>query len=874
MLFRITAPVALLIALVGLAGCSGGEASVGEGRIACDGDDVTALCLFNCSLGCSQTGCLRSDIAQNEILILQFSDEVDPATVNPSTIRLRTASGELPVGEFFVNGRQVEFVPTLLISGGQTFFGFRPGEVYTLTIPGSRTEPNTVTSTSGFAFAETFTCSLVTSQGIQDLNGVPPSADLVSPSASNRVGVDLDTILQLDFNEMVDVTPFQNGSPVTFEVRRTTVNSNNVRVCDPNSAALPLPGTPRLTFDSARRVSVLTFQSAQPLPSNACIEINVTSAVVDLAGKPAQPQTFRFTTLTLPLEERDVTEEFDNDNQLDRDRSGGTWSGGVATFAKVGGDGRHGPFSVDLGTYKGPINGKEEYEINTDNTIIPPENTFTGTPVAVTDGRFFFDTMTVPGNVRLKFVGSSMPVITVAGRCDILGEIDIAGESLPFPSSSPFGGQEGGEGGIFAGAGGDGGDRCPGNGALPSHQGRDGESANVLAGRAYLTTAANTGGKGSTMFPANGQSSALFFAPSPTAVSYTPTASAPGGGGGLRNPGQPGEVTFNNHINPSTNQAPNPAYMGPPSVGGDALQFFPFPDPSGSDKSSIHFLFGGSGGGGAASNAALALDVVPNFTRGGGGGGGGGGIAFRAGDNLVVGPVAAIRAQGGSTAGVAASFGTANPMPGGGGSGGSIVLQSGRAADIQGEVNVAGGIGGSYARQAGGGPPIGARVEAKAGDGSDGFIRFEMPGTPTPQMLPNAMPAAQAENVAELTEEDRLSSFRSLWYSTNLVFGPEFARYEIHTLINGQPEVFSDDPAKGMLAGPGAPVRIQIQAGQMDLSTGVVSEIQPWRTGVATNQSQIGIASDGRNAFRFVIIQDRDIQPTVVIEKVVIVYQI
>ena len=67
---------------------------------------------------------LRSDIAQNEILILQFSDEVDPATVNPSTIRLRTASGELPVGEFFVNGNQVEFVPTLSISGGQTFFGF------------------------------------------------------------------------------------------------------------------------------------------------------------------------------------------------------------------------------------------------------------------------------------------------------------------------------------------------------------------------------------------------------------------------------------------------------------------------------------------------------------------------------------------------------------------------------------------------------------------------------------------------------------------------------------------------------------------------------------------------------------------------------
>ena len=46
---------------------------------------------------------------------------------------------------------------------------------------------------------------------------------------------------------------------------------------------------------------MLSFQPAQDLPPNVCIEVNVTSAVVDLSGKPAQPQTFQFTTLVLPL---------------------------------------------------------------------------------------------------------------------------------------------------------------------------------------------------------------------------------------------------------------------------------------------------------------------------------------------------------------------------------------------------------------------------------------------------------------------------------------------------------------------------------------------------------------------------------------------
>ena len=147
MLFRFTAPVALFVALAGLAGCSGGSATVGAANQSCATGNAKALCLFNCSLGCSTTGCLRTDIAQNEILILQFTDDIDPASVSSSSVRLRTAAGELPVGEFFVNGDQIEFVPTLLVSGGQTFFGFKPGDTYTLTLPGGANETDVLRST-------------------------------------------------------------------------------------------------------------------------------------------------------------------------------------------------------------------------------------------------------------------------------------------------------------------------------------------------------------------------------------------------------------------------------------------------------------------------------------------------------------------------------------------------------------------------------------------------------------------------------------------------------------------------------------------------------------------------------------------------------
>lgn len=877
-IFGATGAAALLsVWLLVLASCSsGGGAKTGSANFSCEGADPRALCLHSCSLGCDSTGCLRTDIAQNELLILQFSDAVDPATVNSSTIRLRTASGQEPVGEFFVNGNQVEYVPTLLTSGGATFFGFRSGEVYTLTIPGGAEAEIGLRGTGGQQFASTYTCTLAVTQGIQDLNGVAPAAILVAPTAQQLGAAPRDTVIRLEWNEMIDATPFSHGTPVEFFVRRTLVE-NGVRVCDFASDAQPLPGSPRLDFDPARGISVLTLRPVNGLPRAACVEIHVTGVVTDLSGKPAQPRTFRFLTEVGDPVETTVVEDFVDDGKLDRDRSGGAWSGGAATFAPIGGDARHGTFFADLGDYVGVVDGKHTYEIDTDATTIPPQNTFTGSPIAVTDGRFWFDSLLVAADTRIRFRGSQPPRISVAGRLEVLGEIDVRGQSLAYATAGTSQGQPGGKAGIFGGAGGRGGDKCSGTApAGPAHRGRAGGDAGVLAGRAYFGSALGSGGRGSTVLPASGLNSALHYGTPggpPCTLLYSPSACAGGGGGGARTAGGSGRVVHNNHIDPTTNTPPLLAAMGPAAAAGAAVTFFPFPASSGSTRSSIHFLVGGAGGGGAASNAALTLQIAPGWAIGCGGGGGGGAVALRAGDQLLVGSVGAIVANGGSAGALAPTVGLAQPAPGGGGSGGAIVLQSGRLADVTGLLDVRGGAGGRYDRTTACPAPSGAAVRIDGGDGGDGMVRLETPATPTTAALPNMQPAPTADNIGVLAERDDFASFRSLWYSTELALGPEFVRYTIHATVDGNAMVFSDDPSVSTLAaGVGAAIRLWIQAGQLDLSTGEVLSSKPWRTAVRSGQAQIGIGSDGLNAFRWVVVHDRSVAQEVILSRVEVTY--
>jgi hypothetical protein len=137
------------------------------------------------------------------------------------------------------------------------------------------------------------------------------------------------------------------------------------------------------------------------------------------------------------------------------------------------------------------------------------------------------------------------------------------------------------------------------------------------------------------------------------------------------------------------------------------------------------------------------------------------------------------------------------------------------------------------------------------------------------------LPAATAANVAALGEVDQLVVCRSRFYSTLLPLGPDYRRYVIDAIVDGAPMTFSDDPAVSPLAaGPGAPLRALFQGATVDLTTGEVSDVRPWRTTVAsTPQQPEGLASDGRNGFRFQLVVDRGLATTVVVQRVEVVYE-
>ena len=621
--------------------------------------------------------------------------------------------------------------------------------------------------------------------------------------------------------------------------------------------ALQLPSTPALRGIAAR------LQAAVVDPAANAAGATVTNALALVFGQSLGTVAIR--------------EDFFDAAFLDRDRSGGTWAGGSAVFAAIGGDARHGTFAPELGTSLGVINGKRTFEIDTDETLIPAEQSITGAPVLVSDGRFYFDTMVVPADVRLRFVGSVPPRFTVAGRLEVLGEIDVAGESLTtLPRNTQVVGQQGAAGGVFGGQGGQGGDKCLGIGYQTNFDGRSGGDVQVFAGRAYAGSALGSGGRGSHVFPVSGLSADLIFA-APTGVNYTPSAAAGGGGGGLLTAGGIGSVLSNNHIDPVLLVPPRLDAMGPSALGGTALQFFPFPAGTGSARSSDHFLVGGAGGGGAGSQSCLSIAAInPRvWAPGGGGGGGGGAIALRAGDLLELGVLGSVLANGGSAASISGVTASSSPAPGGGGSGGSIVLQSGRVASLTGLLDVRGGAGGVFNRLAGAAPPAGAAVVIQGGDGSTGFVRCELPGAPSLALLANMQPAPIAENVAPLQEQDELAAMQSRFYDTRLVPGPTYQRYEIEAEIGGAPVLFSDDPAVSFVAaGPGSPLRAWFQAASLDPVTGSPVALSPWRTSVRSGAGAVGIAADGRGAFRFRLAIDRAVAGSVVVKRVTVVYQL
>ncbi len=923
-------PSSLFAGLLLLAtGCSGGSSDGSSSvRIKCIGGQ--SFCIISCDLGCSQTGCSVTEIAENQRVHFKFSDRVDPASVNSGSISIRTATGVAPDGDFLVVDAEVAFVPRINTINGVSTFGFLRNETYIITLAGGPTAAQGVRSLAGDPLTQEFSCTVRASLGVLDADQLPPSATLVSPT--NLQAAPLDPTIVLRFSELIDTTALQTSlgpaSPIRIVVRNTFATGE----CD-DSAGVTLGGVPQLSTElvESRPVTVFQYIPAVTLPGRACVTIYITSQVRDLSGRAAVPAQFQFFTEDAVPTPITIVEGFANGAGQDPLVSGGTWNAGGRP-GQLGGDGRHGSFDPAI-TPIPPTNGVYTWNLTpplpNPPFTIPAGSSLTGLAYPVTDGKFYFTDFVLPAGTTIKFIGTVAPQIYVRGRVLVQGTIDISGDThptyvsnttpstgqlvstfnaklgAPTPQGPLLAGQAAGQPGSFGQCGGgDGGQGgCEAgllNGAVPSGginvaDGQPGEGVFVAAGHAYAGFAAAAGGRGSQCFPANGVSPSVTTPPNPHIIGasvtyqYRPQFSPGGSGGGFSLAGLLPPV-------PTIPGVPEPA-PGPGPLASSAFPLFPLPAPGFSSLN--HFVVGGSGGGGGGSHpygsrTTLATDI---WSAGHGGTGGGGGMAMRAGGDVSVAGGGQLVAKGG--AGVRITGDDPNapvvPLPpqpdvlrgvsspGGGGSGGSFLVQSGRNVAVSGVIDTRGGdgcftefvqIGTNIALEA---PSGQLAVIARGGNGSVGFYRLEAANsvtvsTPAAQFPPYSESGA-TPNTGPLTDRDALSGDRSTWRGTSTILPPTWLYYELDVDTDGDGIVditYTDNPnAPGaqQANNPAGAVFVRVQGARLDSSgtQPLEGEIEPWRQGVANPTPNTGIAGDGVNGVRFELIYNTDIAPNLVV---------
>lgn len=890
---------------LGAAGCSDGATdTTGDVSIRCAGGE--AFCLISCDLSCTQTGCAVTEIAENQRLRFVFSDRLDTGSVNAASFSIRTPTGFAPAGDYLVSGRELTFVPRVSSSGGISTFGFLRNESYIITLAGG-SATHGVRSVSGHRLNQEFSCTVFASRGIQDEDQLAPAVTLVSPATLTDVPANPTIVLR--FSELVDTSGLQAGlsasSPITVTVRGT-VDSGGVLVCDEDATGVALEGIPTITTEQVgpTPVTVVTYQPSVALPGSSCITVAVTADLRDLSGRAAEPAEFVLKTAPVAPVPFAVNESFAGSALQDKDSSSGVWLNG-ARAGFLGGDGRHGSFAPTLGTLVAP----NTYEINIQNTAIPAANTLDGLPATVTDGRFFFSDFVVPQNITVRFKGTTDPVppvqIFVRGKVEILGKIDISGEGLPFwtPGTGlPLVGQRvqdfnargtavfvlgqpGSAGGPGGGKGGKGGDESNVSGGMPiaNTRGVAGQDVRVPAGHAFTGAAIGTGGVGGPVAPATGTiavySTTTSLGPVLTTQYFRGQFSPGGSGGGFSLAGA--APTF-------TAPAASPKFVAQPAPAGGILFNLTGGLPGGA-TSLNHYLVGGSGGGGGGSHAFGTMSVPTatgsndHYVAGSGGSGGGGALALRAGGNVTLGANSVLTSRGGAGVFINgddkgtpttkdSNWGVSSP--GGGGSGGSFLVQAGGDLEASGLFDTTGGEGSEIKEVFLNVVTVAPyNITAKAGAGSPGFYRLESPTPVDWNSVLVSVPAFNAAaNTGALVDRDDITASMSVWRWSGRVFPPTWLRYELDVDTDGDGLVditYTDSGAPGTqkandLAGP---VTIQFQGATLN-QTGTApvpgDVVRKWRDAVGPGTGP-GIGIDSPNGFRFLLRFNRVAGPNCVV---------
>lgn len=853
-------------------GGGGGDAGAGFGA-ACRG--AADLCLVQCSLGCSLEGCSVKSIPINQRILFRFSQPIDPASVNPSTMRLRSSQGQQPIGELLVQGTDVVFKPAVL---GANRYGLEENETYTLEIPGGPNAAAAITSRSGDSLDQSIRCELVTDRGVVDADGKEPIGTVVVPDPK-ITRVKADTLIVVEFSESINTLPFQNGGTGGTILYKVALPDSTT----PNGCArrfFSLPGTASLSEDIVTGQTSVIFRPSLLLPSEACVEVEITDQIRDLSGKAAKSQLFNFIVEARPVQDQFILETFDSDGKQDNTRSGATWGNGVLTTGRLGGSGILGSFVAADGKDVGKLNNRDVFEWNLDSSVIPASRTLTNKEITVTNGIFEFTDFIVAPSEHVRFIGTKPPVIRVTGRVQIDGVVSLETPAPPrnLNANTGWAGGAGGPGGARGGQGAD--KPSVTNGSI---NGRNGENVVVPAGHPRAAQAAGTGGPGSKAFPTTAKASDIVWITVSGFKVFVRQMASGGSGGSLYDIGDNSLLGGVGRL--VEKRSPQYPILGPyqatefppTSTRGKAFPVLPTVS---SISSRDLFLIGGSGGGGGGTHAAFSpAPSLVSWSPGYGGAGGGGIMSFESGGDFVVGTTGEIYARGGSA--LASVNSTTSPpafAPGGGGSGGSILIQTAGTPTISGKVDVLGGKGGTF-REA---LPL-VETEGFAGDGGAGYIRVEADPAPSAAAFGGFAPKASANNVGLLRsiENRDVTVAASSIYVARSLFPPTWLYYVIEAKIEGRSVVYSDDPRRvpgSRIASSDQPIAFYAKSVAADAQTSKpIGDPTPWVAETVKSFGQKRFEGQAGNGVQYLLVLDKSKTPSksgsVVVERIRIFYR-
>ncbi len=211
-------------------------------------------------------------VSTTAAVVITFNEEMDPATINTTTVELRNATnGLVPASVTYAAGnRTATLTPSSALSNGSN---------YTIRVLGGTSEPR-AKDVAGNALVTTFSSSFTTAADI-----TPPTVVSVNPPAG-ATGVANTAVVTVAFSE--DVNP-------------ATISTSTIEL---RAGSLSTPIAATVTYNSSTRTATLTPSSALLYSTTYTIRVHGGSAdprVKDLAGNAlAADFTSSFTTVSAP----------------------------------------------------------------------------------------------------------------------------------------------------------------------------------------------------------------------------------------------------------------------------------------------------------------------------------------------------------------------------------------------------------------------------------------------------------------------------------------------------------------------------------------------------------------------------------------------